>query len=783
MHDHLLRAAGAKPSFHNDDKECQPQPPALPEGSTQRQIHPKKLNLVGANKPLPYNRCSVKVCVNTMTKKWHLGLLTGCFVWFSVSAIEAEDALIQNIEALISEDPVTALQQARELWVDREISASELKAGILLTNALIANQLFPEADVIINQFQVLPDLSDTQRLLILAQKITWMRKSKATDDIAPLINQGDDLLPELTAQESDPEVANAIHEFNEAIAYKRYFEGAFAAAEPRFFQALKYLATDQHSTRSELYNSLGVVKAQQADLAGAAEYMLKSIEELETHELPVAPSRYQNLGSLNFMLKEWDKTIEYSEKALSMQPEDAKVRASLLSNIAAAYVEKGQLAQATEYLQNSIQISEQAGNSASSAHNNLGYIYNQLGKYEQALYHLEQSKADFIKHQQGAELNVVYKSMADVYANMGDYDRAASLYQQAYDLHQTHDFKMKRVELYPKWIDVLVQGNNYQRAYELMVEFKDLQDEITDVATTEKVNELLTSFEVEKKEQALANSELLREEQQKNIELLKTKAAFDEKIRLLLSLLLVGLVVILLLTYRSWRFRGRVNQLLLNKNQRIEKQHQQLQNLNDQLKEQTEIDTLTGLKNRRYLTQMIATESAKKRSAQKHWCLVILDLDNFKHINDTYGHQRGDEVLIQFAKCLNQNKADNDVVARWGGEEFLWLTEIDSVNQGAQRCDALQRALSEARFFRDDEIKVTCSMGFSSFPLVELSFADWEAALKLADYALYQAKSAGKNTWYGFKVMDHHLNYSDINNVEDLLKGNRLSLLSKDRGQ
>ena len=118
-------------------------------------------------------------------------------------------------------------------------------------------------------------------------------------------------------------------------------------------------------------------------------------------------------------------------------------------------------------------------------------------------------------------------------------------------------------------------------------------------------------------------------------------------------------------------------------------------------------------------------------------------------------------------------------MARWGGEEFLWLTEIDSLTQGAERCDAFQAALAKESWFRGNEQQVTCSMGFSSFPLVNLSFEDWEAALKLADYALYQAKHAGKNSWYGFKVIDHHLNYSDINDVEDLLKGNRLSLLSK----
>jgi len=702
-----------------------------------------------------------------------------CLSLSCVLSVAQSQPIIEEIQALIADDPELALTQANELWANGPVDADRIDAGLLLMNARIANEQFASAGQLLDQFLTLTDVSQSDRLRLLAQKIIWARKSKSDEDLGPVITQAETIMVQLSDRTGEPSVAQAFFELNQAVGYRLYFAGSFAEAEPYFFQAIKYLADDRHQKRSDLNNSIGVVKAQQADLAGAAEYMLKSIKILENHDLPIAASRYQNLGSLSFMLKDWDKTVEYSEKALTLPINDPVIRASLLSNIAAAYVEMGDLEQAIEKLMNSISVSEQNGTSASSARNNLGYIFNQMGEYDKALEQLELSRLEFIEHNKGAELNIIYKSMADVYANMGDHDRAAELYEQAYELHKGHDIKMKRVELYPKWIDVLVKGRNYQRAYELMVEFKALNDEIIDVASTEKVNELMTAFEVEKKEQALQNSEMLRSEQQKNIALLESKAAFNERIRMLMMLLMVGLVVILLLVYRSWRFRGRVNQLLLDKNQRIEKQHEQLQSLNDQLKTQTEIDTLTGLKNRRYLTQLIATESAKKSAAQKQWCLVIIDIDDFKHINDTYGHQRGDEVLVQFARCLQQNQAESDVVARWGGEEFLWLTEIDDVTQGAERCDAFQQALTRESWFRDDEVKVTCSMGFSSFPLVNLSFADWEAALKLADYALYRAKNGGKNQWYGFKVIDHHLAYDDMDDVDDLLKGNRLSLLSK----
>ena len=191
-----------------------------------------------------------------------------------------------------------------------------------------------------------------------------------------------------------------------------------------------------------------------------------------------------------------------------MQTETNAISASLLSNMAAAYIEKGELEVAIELLNDSIAVSSSLDLSTASARNNLGYVYNQVGKYQEALEQLEISKVEFVKEGREEVLSVTYKSMGDVYANMQQHSKALGLYEQALELHKLHDFKLKRVELYPKMIDVLVVLNKYQRAYELMTEFKNLNDEIINVESTAKVNELLAAFEVEKKERELIDSEL-----------------------------------------------------------------------------------------------------------------------------------------------------------------------------------------------------------------------------------------------------------------------------------
>ena len=692
-----------------------------------------------------------------------------------------QDIDLAFIEAQINENPEQGFELVKQFWLGKEVKADNLKAGLLMMTVWIKNKQFDEAGDLLQQFTSLPNLSDADTALLLAQQIHWVRETKQQGDFSTLIQAADELLSKMMPYSDQTDVSKAIYALNRSVGYKYYFAGSFALAEPYLLASLKFLAEDKYQLKSDLLNIIGVVKAQQADLVGAAEYMLQSIKTLEQHSLPIKVQSYQNLGSLNFMLKEWDKTIEYSEKALAMDDITPTLTASLLSNIAAAYVEKGELSVAIDKLNQSIEISESTGANTSSARNNLGYIYNQVGEYDKALEQLEISQAELIKAGADAELSVTYKSIADVYANRQQYDRAASLYEQAYKLHQANDFKMKRLELYPKWIEVLVKAENYQQAYGLMVEFKALSDEITDVESTKQVNEVMAAFEVEKNKQALQDSEQARAQQQKSIDLLNSRNELQERIRTLMIIMVVAMVLLLLFIFRSWHFRGKVNQVLLDKNKRIESQQSELVQLNTQLKGQAEVDSLTGINNRRYITNLLAKIIADPLQADVQWCLIIIDLDDFKTINDTYGHQRGDEVLQQFAECLDWVRSPDDVIARWGGEEFLWLVKSGDPSAGPNSCEALQTALADLTWFRGNEDTVTCSLGFTSFPILELNAEDWEVAIKLADDALYRAKKAGKNRWYGLEVISQSLSYTDFKDTDKLMQNNSLKGMTKNK--
>jgi diguanylate cyclase (GGDEF)-like protein len=131
----------------------------------------------------------------------------------------------------------------------------------------------------------------------------------------------------------------------------------------------------------------------------------------------------------------------------------------------------------------------------------------------------------------------------------------------------------------------------------------------------------------------------------------------------------------------------------------------------------------------------------------------MIDIDHFKHVNDTYGHAAGDQVLKQFAFILSQTMRDSDTVVRWGGEEFFVVAKHTSREDSRLVAERI-RARVEAFPFElgnGQVIHKTCSIGYSSFPFfrTDPSKVAWEKVAEVADQCLYTAKGMGRNTWVG----------------------------------
>ena len=157
------------------------------------------------------------------------------------------------------------------------------------------------------------------------------------------------------------------------------------------------------------------------------------------------------------------------------------------------------------------------------------------------------------------------------------------------------------------------------------------------------------------------------------------------------------------------------------------------------------IDQLTGLYNRRYMNNQLQQFMHRAVIGNKPLSVMMLDIDHFKHINDTYGHQAGDEVLQEIAERLRQNVRPMDVVCRPGGEEFLVILPDTAGDLACAAAERVRRAVAAGTFSvlgDSRQVSVTVSAGVSSLNGVDDTMAE---LMGRADSALYQAKSAGRN--------------------------------------
>lgn len=161
-----------------------------------------------------------------------------------------------------------------------------------------------------------------------------------------------------------------------------------------------------------------------------------------------------------------------------------------------------------------------------------------------------------------------------------------------------------------------------------------------------------------------------------------------------------------------------------------------------QLSEKVSIDQLTGVLNRRGLDEAMLREIARAKRGGGELCVALLDIDNFKFFNDHYGHQVGDTALQHLAKVIQQTLRPTDVVARFGGEEFVILLPDTSIDAAVETIARLQRALTKQFFLGNNErLLITFSAGVSLFKKDE----EQVTVLNRADQAMYLAKKSGKN--------------------------------------
>lgn len=164
-----------------------------------------------------------------------------------------------------------------------------------------------------------------------------------------------------------------------------------------------------------------------------------------------------------------------------------------------------------------------------------------------------------------------------------------------------------------------------------------------------------------------------------------------------------------------------------------------VQNIAKTMNEAATIDALTGIANRRAMDHALQKIIQAQQDTPRSLALLIIDVDHFKRVNDTYGHAIGDEVLIRFAQEASAHLRSSDLLGRWGGEEFMILSLDQTDAQAMQMADRLRTELEKTHFPHVG--MVTVSIGVTSYVPGEGA----DALIKRADKALYHAKAQGRN--------------------------------------
>lgn len=165
-------------------------------------------------------------------------------------------------------------------------------------------------------------------------------------------------------------------------------------------------------------------------------------------------------------------------------------------------------------------------------------------------------------------------------------------------------------------------------------------------------------------------------------------------------------------------------------------------------------DPLTKLRNRTTLNSFVQQNTSIAKRFNKKLGIILLDIDHFKRINDTYGHLHGDQVLIELASALNEQIRPEDTLFRWGGEEFLiiGISDDNTANNMPQMAERMRRAVEVSLFCANTSHPINIT---SSFGVIEVNYQDEipiEEVFAQADKLLYQAKNAGRNQVFAVTI-------------------------------
>ncbi len=524
--------------------------------------------------------------------------------------------------------------------------------------------------------------------------------------------------------------------------------------------------------------SILMSRGQMNESIGLLHQAIGLAESIPDHK--IALFAYNNLASAENLIGEFEQSLSHFLKAVQLSEQigenQDRNKAVLLNNISLLYMSLKDPQKGLEYNQRAFIEARKSGsqNMLATLYINKGYAYDDQGLAEEAYSAYKEALAlgkathsirteavalinitDYFLRQEdfstatdyGERALAASLSSADesniataninlglALAGRGNVKEGAAKVVAAIELLKEFDSQLDVELTLGDLAQLYENAGMYKESMETLIEKMALSESLYKSEREKAVRTLQEKFNATERQKKIETLE--RENTIKTIKIENDE--LQQQITVLAATLVVFAATLLFLLYRK-----------------VRKTNLELESANSKLEIQSISDPLTGLLNRRSFLKLMESrtinEGRRASEPDKPNALILIDVDNFKRINDTYGHSAGDAVLVEISRRLTNLMRDSDMILRWGGEEFLaYVKEITLEDMKHVVKKILNSIGSEPIALGDKSISVTVSAGAISLPFSGLSENDfdWERAIKIADMALYLGKVHGRNRAY-----------------------------------
>lgn len=446
----------------------------------------------------------------------------------------------------------------------------------------------------------------------------------------------------------------------------------------------------------EAQNCLGWIYLRLGEYSTSLEWAHRAMSQAkELNLLSHQAASFDLQANIHSMLGEYEPALRAHEAAIALARSlgNTNQAAHMMNNLAMTQLETGQYETALATGQACLEIFEELESifDLANAHDTLAEIYLGMGNYEQAETHLQLGLAIIARNENQVIEAYLLRNLGRVYLAEGDLSRAVEQVERALAIARRGELRGEQLDCLELLADIYERQADYRAALAHFKQYHALNQALTGENATRRMNLLQVIHEVE-------------------------NARHEAEI---------------------YRLHNRELQSEIEERQRIQ----------DALQELATRDSLTGLFNRRHFMEKSEQEYALAIRYRYPLAVIMLDLDHFKEINDTYGHPVGDQVLAKVADRLRGFTRIEDISGRMGGEEFALVLPKTNLAGASQAAERLCRSFADEALALDSlNIHLTISIGITCCtPGDDGQPPSFDTLLQQADQALYLAKNTGRS--------------------------------------